>query len=78
MNINTFDTLQDTIHSYLAQFRQQFDLVTKRLKTAPDGSIKILRKGRRILSARGRSGTCCGAGGTRPFIRRRGRGRAVL
>ena len=48
MNINIFDTLLDTIQVYLEQFRQQFDLVTKRLKTAPEGSIKILRKGHRI------------------------------
>ena len=48
MNINIFDTLLDTIQVYLEQFRQQFDLVSKRLKTAPEGSIKILRKGHRI------------------------------
>ena len=48
MNTNKFDTLLDTIQVCLAQFRQQFDLVTKRLKTAPEGSIKVLRKGRRI------------------------------
>ncbi|MBR5933523.1 MAG: hypothetical protein IK002_05990 [Treponema sp.] len=48
MNINKFDLLFDTVQAYLTQFRQQFDLVSKRLKTAPQGSIKIVRKGRRI------------------------------
>ena len=48
MNINKFDSLFDTVQAYLTQFRQQFDLVSKRLKTAPQGSIKIVRKGRRI------------------------------
>ena len=47
MNITGFDTLADIIHSYLSQFREQFDLVTKRLKNAPEGSLKIVRKGRR-------------------------------
>ena len=47
MNLSRFDTLADTIHSYLARFREQFDLVTKRLKNAPEGSLKIVRKGKR-------------------------------
>lgn len=45
MNINKFDALLDTVQAYLAQFRQQFELVTKRLKAAPDGSLKIVKKG---------------------------------
>ena len=47
MDINKFDTLLDTVKDYLSQFRQQFDLVTKHLKTAPDGKIKIVKKGHR-------------------------------
>ena len=47
MNISKFDSLLDTIHAYLSQFREQFDLVTRRLKNAPEGSLKIVRKGRR-------------------------------
>ena len=45
MNINKYDTLLDTVQAYLAQFRLQFELVTKRLKAAPEGSLKIVRKG---------------------------------
>ena len=47
MNISRFDTFADTIHSYLARFREQFDLVTRRLKNAPEGSLKIVKKGKR-------------------------------
>ncbi len=47
MNITGFDTLADIIHSYLVRFREQFDVVTRRLKNAPEGSLKIVRKGRR-------------------------------
>lgn len=47
MNINKFDALLDTVQAYLAQFHQQFDLVTKRLKAAPEGSLKIVKKGLR-------------------------------
>ena len=47
MSISKFDSLLDTIQAYLTQFREQFDLVTKRLKNAPEGSLKIVKKGKR-------------------------------
>ena len=47
MTISKFDSLLDIVQAYLIQFREQFDLVTKRLKNAPEGSLKIVKKGKR-------------------------------
>lgn len=47
MSISKFDSLLDIVQAYLAQFREQFDVVTRRLKNAPEGSLKIVRKGKR-------------------------------
>ena len=47
MSISKFDSLLDIVQAYLTQFREQFDVVTRRLKNAPEGSLKIVKKGKR-------------------------------
>ena len=47
MSISKFDSLLDIVQAYLTQFREQFDVITRRLKNAPEGSLKIVKKGKR-------------------------------